>query len=440
MSKEYGRMRFAMIMALLVACSTKPNPKSCLDNHCSDPALPFCDVDGSIGGEPNTCIAVECTPSTFEECRGDRALTCNAAGDNYDLVECEFGCGTDGCLSCDTPECEKLIAPKYVPTACTELATLPNFIVDANTTIDTSNELSCSAVVTQPTGPEICLLKYQTIVVNPNHTLTVRGSRALALVADYALDLKGTLDVSADFTMNGAGGGTITSGSTSTTAGGGGAGYRSVGGPGGDSSNDGGAANGGPAGTNPVLLAELLGGRRAARISGTQTPGGAGGAVTLVSCRGQVSVSGLIDAGGGGGASGRDDLAAYFHPAGGGSGGTIVLQGMQVEVTGQIFANGGGGGGGGGISIGGGISAGPGQDAQRSTSPASGGVEDSTGGGAGGFGGTNALPGPGRKSANPGAGGGSAGFILTYTPQFVFPAISGTVSPAFEPNGTVATN
>jgi hypothetical protein len=87
------------LLVLLVAACTKPNPASmCHDGTCSDPKFPFCDVDGTIGGQAGTCIAVSCTPSAFAECRSDGAVVCNAAGDNYDVTPCAAGCAAQiGC-------------------------------------------------------------------------------------------------------------------------------------------------------------------------------------------------------------------------------------------------------------------------------------------------------------------------------------------------------
>lgn len=95
----------ALVVASLAAGCTKPNPRSCLDGTCTDPAFPFCDVDGALEGQPNTCIAVECTPLEFAGCRGDLAITCNTAGTDFELVQCERGCeeGT-GCRLCDPNE------------------------------------------------------------------------------------------------------------------------------------------------------------------------------------------------------------------------------------------------------------------------------------------------------------------------------------------------
>jgi len=87
----------AVVFASILGC-TAPNPRSCADGACTDPALPFCDVDGAVSGSADTCIAVSCTPNEHASCRGDVAVRCNSDGTNYDLVECPFGCTTTGCL------------------------------------------------------------------------------------------------------------------------------------------------------------------------------------------------------------------------------------------------------------------------------------------------------------------------------------------------------
>ena len=440
-------MRLVCVVALvLVGCGTKPNPASCIDNHCSDPDLPFCDVDGSIGGEPNTCIAVTCTPGEFEACRGDRALTCNTAGDNYELVECQYGCSAEanGCKACDAPECEKHIIPKYVPDACNQLTTAGALSISASTTFDTGNALNCTTTITQVDGPEICVLRHGTINIDRNQTLTVIGSRALALVADRDISIDGEIDARARFdgvsNNNGPGGGTRKSG-TSVNVAGGGAGYRTAGGSGGTTTN-GGAANGGAVGPSPASSTVLLGGAQPVAAANGGLPGGGGGALTLISCRGKVSVSGLVDVNGGGGGAGRltNFGQVYRMAAGGGSGGTVVLQGMSVVVTGQLFANGGGGGGGGNFD------AGNGSGGLRSTQPAPGGLGAAAPSMNGGFGGSATIPpgdgnGSGGDPAYGGAGGGSTGYLATYTPQGVMPTLTPvTVSPPFETNGTIPTN
>lgn len=427
-------MRFVCLLLVLAGCSSTRNPKTCLEGLCPDPAFPFCDADGSLAGEPNACIAVECEPSEFVECRGDQALTCNPTGDNYSQVECEFGCGPSGCVACDSPECEKRIIPKYVAGPCSTLAT-EALTISADTMLDTSQNQSCSAVIAQPTGPEICVLRYSEIKLDRNKTLTVVGTRALALVADRDVLIDGIVDGSATRSTNtsGPGGGQFVSGQAAAGTAGGGAGYRHDGGDGGTTTT-GGAANGGDARTGPVGVSELFGGARS-----TQNLRNGGGAISVVSCRGTVSVPGTIDVGGGGGDGGETiPPTTYLPPTGGGAGGTIVLQGMRVDVTGELYANGGSGGGG-GVPLNGSYA---GRDALASTMAVSGG---GNGAGQGGSGGTTSQPGAGvaggTNGSASGAGGGSAGFIVIYVP--IATASTGTplaVSPIIESTQIIPTN
>jgi hypothetical protein len=101
-----GVGRALVVAAAVLAGCTKPNPRSCQDGTCTDPALPFCDVDGSFANEPQTCIAVDCTPGEFAACRGDLAITCNEVGTDFDLIQCERGCddALGGCRLCDPNE------------------------------------------------------------------------------------------------------------------------------------------------------------------------------------------------------------------------------------------------------------------------------------------------------------------------------------------------
>src|SRR5262245_6095326 len=97
--------RFLVLSSLLFAC-TKQNPKSCRDGVCNDPSLPYCDVGGELSGTPFTCVAGDCTAGTFAACRGDTAITCNAAGTSFDDVQCELGCdaASGGCRLCNPNE------------------------------------------------------------------------------------------------------------------------------------------------------------------------------------------------------------------------------------------------------------------------------------------------------------------------------------------------
>lgn len=109
-------LALALVTCLGLGC-TKSNPKSCTDGSCTEPSLPFCDVDGALSGEPMTCISVDCTPGEFTACRGEQAIQCNSSGADYDLVQCELGCNasTGGCKECNdnsscsnpTPTCDQ---------------------------------------------------------------------------------------------------------------------------------------------------------------------------------------------------------------------------------------------------------------------------------------------------------------------------------------------
>lgn len=429
------------------AACTKANPVSCLDGHCSDPALPFCDVDGTLSGTAGTCVAVSCTPGEFLECREDRALSCSTSGDTYDMLACKYGCGDDaaGCLPCPlTPkECAPQIIPKYLPEICNNPASAAALTIGAATTLNTSDDASCNGgVVAQTNAPDICVLRYDTVTIERNHTLTVTGSRALAIVADGQLLVDGVLDLSANGHQNGPGGGFLQSGLA-----GGGAGFKTAGANGGTATLDGGANNGGAATENPALHTELAGGTSTPQgLFSDSSSGGAGGAATLISCRGAVSILGVVDAGGGGGSGAFYSTFFTALAGGGGSGGHVVLQGMTVMVTGQVYANGGGGGGGAGTSR---QMGGPGGDGSRSATSASAGGTSTTGGGNGGQGGTaTSLPTVGKMPSatdvyalsTSGGGGASVGFFQTYTPSGVSPVLTPfAASPDFEMNRNVPT-
>lgn len=423
-------MKRLLLASVLAAGCTKPNPAlSCENGLCTDPVVPFCDVTGSIGGEPNTCIHVSCTPNEFAECRDDKALTCNSSGDDYELVTCPYGCNAEmrGCNECTTPECEKHIIPRYVPGVCDSLATDEPLTISTATTIDTSDDSQCTFLVQQAQGVEICVIHHSSITIDRNIVLQIVGTRAVALVADRMLLVDGILDASGR-SSNAPGSDTTVSGGTSgNTIAGGGAGGRVRGGSAGTTTT-GGAANGGAAVMNPLAVTALFGGARS-----DDNNGNGGGALTLVSCRGTVDVPGLVDVGGGGGKRGYAVQGTLYKPRGGGAGGTAVLQGMQIRLTGQLFANGGGGGGGGVVGT-------DGQPGSRSTSAALGGSE--SGGADGGAGGTDSPPGDGKTNGTVGgAGGGAAGFLLTYTPSGVTPSlVPMAISPSLEPLQILPTN
>ena len=112
MVKEHRHMKWWQVLVLGLAvgmtsaCGTRANPKSCADGLCTDQRYPFCDVDGTLGGEANECIAVTCTAGEFAACRSDQELRCNSTGNDYDVVQCELGCSvaSNGCRLCEPNE------------------------------------------------------------------------------------------------------------------------------------------------------------------------------------------------------------------------------------------------------------------------------------------------------------------------------------------------
>ena len=431
------------VVVLLAGCTKTNSAAFCHDGTCSDPAFPYCDSDGTIGGEPGTCIAVTCTPMQIAACKGAQAYACDAAGTGYDVVDCAAGC-----VDSPAPHCAYL-QPRYLPDVCDAPAKLDRLVVSSSGTFDPNLDSSCTGgVVTQAGAPSICVVRYGEISIAAGAKLTVSGTlqgsvgRPIALVSDGTLAIAGTLDIGAKGSTNGPGGGVTSSGGPMQVPNaGGGAGFKTTGGAGGNSTMDGGAFNGGAAAANPGLLTALIGGPSAAKAAADDFGGGGGGAATLISCHGQVAVSGTITAGGGGGSGGFHLInnAAGF---GGGAGGYVVLQGLSISVTGSAFANGGGGGGGAQSNNADGVR---GEDGSLSDSVQARGGTPQGGEGMGGNGGiAGTVPYPGNKPttspATAGGGGGSVGFLQTYTPANITPTLTPAhVSPGFEPNATTPT-
>ena len=349
---------------------------------------------------------------------------------------------------------ESYLEPRYLPDICDVVATSPEFTVDNTASLSTTLDAACTGgIIAQDGGPDICVLRYGTIQIAGQGQLVVNGTRALALVADSAVRIDGILEVGGRGRTNGPGGGTMKSGVPSTAdGGGGGAGFATSGAAGGSASGDGGGGTGGDSTTDPALVTVLLGGGHSVGpISLRVDPplgGGGGGAVTIIACRGEVSVTGTISASGGGGEGGKRGLVvdSFFAGCGGGAGGNVVMQGMSVTITGQLFANGGGGGAGGVLNSGQTIDPGqPGSDGKRSsTDNASGGI-GVNGAGSGGTGGRQGmLPTiglhPPATSGFPGGGGGSVGFFQTYTPMGVVPTLTpSAASPVLKSNRVIKT-
>jgi hypothetical protein len=293
----------------------------------------------------------------------------------------------------------------------------------------------CTRIKTQlGFSPEICVMVFRNITFDTGSTLTVSGSRALALVATASMTLKGVIDVSANGWVGGPGAASFVPGTgangtglpdagemTPGNAGGGGGGFGMAGAKGGDDvtsgpctmntapcvkPGDGGLVQGL---TSIIPLRSGSGGGfNSANWGSTRQgfPGGGGGALQLVSCASMtIANTALIDANGGGGQGGRPGASATPGAgAGGGSGGAILLeaQTMTLSVGIQLFANGGGGGGGATLSA----SGGDGEDGPRDRSAAKGGLPASGGSGSSFAGGTGGAANNAGTPVPAGAGGG----------------------------------
>ncbi|HEY4056301.1 MAG TPA: choice-of-anchor Q domain-containing protein [Kofleriaceae bacterium] len=148
-------MRFLAcgVLVALAAC-TSPNPKSCLDGSCTDPRYPFCDENGVIADEPKTCVAVSCTAGDIAECRGDVAVTCNASGDNFDLIQCPRGCDATGCRVCaSNDDCTTPTAPLCdLSTNACHACVANDDCASGVCNADGSCEAASNVVIALPTG------------------------------------------------------------------------------------------------------------------------------------------------------------------------------------------------------------------------------------------------------------------------------------------------
>ncbi|HUS33568.1 MAG TPA: hypothetical protein VMZ53_33930 [Kofleriaceae bacterium] len=303
--------------------------------------------------------------------------------------------------------------------------------------LDTDTLGTCTDLIAQPAGPELCVIAANQI--NISNTVTATGARPLMLLATDTINIGGTLDVSSKRTAAKAGAGANFMGCgagatppTTATAGGGGAGgtFGVRGTNGGD-----GFVNLATVNNNGVSGA-ILGltfvrggckGQDGGDISATTQggPGGSSGGAVYLFAATSITVDGNIYASGAGGASG----ALHTGGAGGGSGGLIGLESPTITVNGIIAANGGNGSAGSSTTAGG---AGPdGATMALNTQPAAA-TNGANGGGTGGRGVTGMTPtagttgGAGTVSGGAGGGGGGGNGIVwvkgTLTGTMIAPA------------------
>ncbi|HET7505184.1 MAG TPA: hypothetical protein VFK02_29400 [Kofleriaceae bacterium] len=343
-------------------------------------------------------------------------------------------------------------APACVPgflDLCAQAPPTINLDVSTGQALNTDSDPRCRTFP-QPGGSAVCLIYVSNASIAAAGSLTVTGSRPLAIASTSTITIAGTLDVgsrgtqvgpAADSTAcmfaaipeldpGGAGGG---AGGTFTLAGG-------DGGQGDDDDSRGqdGKALPGRHGTSATITV-LRGGCRGQAGGDESTDVGAGnggsgghsgGALYLVA-RQSITIPGTIRATGARGEGGQTQSGG----GGGGSGGLVVIEAPTITVAGQISANGGGGGQGGGRVGTTDFTGQPGTDGALGATPATGGfgannndVRFSTGG-AGGAGTTGATAGT-VSIVGGGGGGGAAGVIkLLGTPTLGGSTISPPPSP-----------
>src|SRR3569832_678142 len=110
-------MKLVLVLVFFSAACTRTNPAStCASGSCSDPAFPYCDSSGAIGGTPDECISVQCTPGTVGACKDSTAYTCDSSGTSYTTTECMSGCDpTTGCKhACEPSAAISCINNEYV--------------------------------------------------------------------------------------------------------------------------------------------------------------------------------------------------------------------------------------------------------------------------------------------------------------------------------------
>lgn len=310
-----------------------------------------------------------------------------------------------------------------------------DYAIQTTTLFDTDVDTSCSKIVTQTSGPAICVVAAANITIQGN--VAAKGSRALAFIATGAFTNAATLDVGSYFQGNtpvkgaGVASGTMCGSPTAGVAdnngidsGGGGGAGGSYGGGGGNGAaghsgagGAGGTASSGIASSTGILRGGCDGtsGGNAGNSAGGA--GGFGGGAIYIVANTSITNGGTIRSSGQGGLGG----AIYAGGGGGGTGGMIVLDSPTILNSGFVIANGGGGGEGGGQN-----DAGENGGSGLATTRAAGGTGNLNGGdgGAGGGAGTNTGEPGATGTTGAGGGGGSAGVI-----RVLRGTLGGSVSP-----------
>lgn len=465
----------AFALCAVVAC-TKENPaaKCSANGTCTDPAYPFCDVDGSVAGHPGACISVTCTAGQFKSCAdGSDALVCDATGSTYTHAPCVNGCDpVNGCITCtantqtcangsatrcdgngvlstetcslgcsanDSTRCTRIVPSNglgtyYDVASPVDVDLAGTLELDSSTYYDASGSATVLpsytlAAPSDGTDVRVFVVKHLSLgdLTITSTTATQNGNGvgpAVAFLATEDIVVTGRVEVDSGAVTNAG-----CSGSAGMTVGtyyggGGGGTYAGAGYKGGDAP---GGATGGPAGASVVgpEIVPLRGG----------CPGGgisiAGGAIQLVSMT-TIDISGMIVA---------DGHGARVRSGGGGGGG-ILIEAPTVTLgsAARLLARGGGGGAGAGSNP----NAPPAPD-DGSSPPGGVCVPTGTFCGAGGAGASNAAGHTGGTatatggSSGGGGGGGGAGQIRINTLDGNVTEAPGSIVSGYSTTGTLTT-
>jgi hypothetical protein len=405
---------------------------------------------GDSGGRPDTPPDAGMCAKVSKECINDTLRECVMVGSAAVDTQCGWGC-----LMSDPPRCAQVVPSgsggttmngvlvgDVTGTGLSDVTLTDGFSLNSDNgqigTLAQPNALHTGNAGTEMgidfefRGP-ISVFRFKQLTIAG--TVTLIGSRPVAIVSDGPVLIMGTLDARGICSSNIAGpggfnGGGVAgqdgsapantsgagSGAPDATTGGGGGGH---GGHGGDGDS---AAGGGPYG-DPAILALLGGAGGGAGNGGVNfgRGGGGGGAVQIIS-NVRISVSsGGINAGGCGGKAGT---GGNDSGGGGGAGGAILLEAPLVNGGGTLAANGGGGGGGGGGA------ATPGKAGTLDAVPALGGSGNTPADEYGGSGAAGSMAaGSGGSGNNPGGGGGGIGRIRLNTRGGSGDMLTGTISP-----------
>jgi hypothetical protein len=392
-----------------------------------------CTCDGGYTKCGRKCVDLQASPKNCGDC-------------GHACVEGE---------TCEAGECVSTASPMAPSNNLAEAgltcasSTTTDLAVNQPASINTDTD--CTAVVPQSGASDLCAVLRRNVSVASGATLTVIGSRPLAILATNNITLDGTIGAAAKGATAGPGSAPVTAngadGSSTARNGGGGGGHGTAGAAGATTGTPPTGAGGGAAAGSAAVIPLLGGGHGGHNLdSSPNVGGGGGGGVQLSACHGlSVGSTGHIDVGGGGGQGGQGHpSAAAGGGAGGGAGGSVLLESPQVTLTaGAVIAANGGGGGGGG-DTGASVAGSPGQDGPMSVAPAAGGLAAGGSAGPGGSGGAGAsAPNPGSPPSGGtdggGGGGGAVGRIRINTGDGQAPDTSGVVISPAPTTGAIAT-